>query len=97
MRHGEEVTQVEIYGQSYPIKGSVDADYVGQLASYVDTKMKEIAGTSKTVDSLKVAVLAALNIADEMFQLREGAERLNALLYDRSLECARQLDQVLKR
>ena len=52
---------------------------------------------SKTVDSLKVAVLAALNIVDELFQERDRSKKLDSLVYDKSVECSRQLDQLLKR
>jgi cell division protein ZapA len=62
--------QVEIYGQSYQIKAGADPEYIKKIASYVDLKMREIASATPTVDSLKIAVLAALNISDEYFQLK---------------------------
>jgi cell division protein ZapA len=97
MQNPEGLTRVEIYDQLYQIKGGIEADYVKQLATYVDGKMREIAQGSKTVDSLKVAVLAALNIVDELFQERERSRKLDSLVYDKSIECSRQLDQLLKR
>jgi cell division protein ZapA len=97
MQNPEGLTRVEIYDQLYQIKGGIEADYVKQLATYVDGKMREIAQGSKTVDSLKVAVLAALNIVDELFQERERSRKLDSLVYDKSVECSRQLDQLLKR
>jgi cell division protein ZapA len=97
MQDLEGLTRVEIYDQIYQIKGGIQADYVKQLAAYVDSKMREIAQGSKTVDSLKVAVLAALNIVDELFQERDRAGKLDLLVYDKSVECSRQLDQLLKR
>ena len=90
-------TRIEIFDQSYQLRGEIDPTYVGELAAYVDQKMREIAGASKTVDSLKVAVMAALNITDELFQERESARRTDSIVYDKSLECSRLLDQVLKR
>src|SRR2546425_10514001 len=57
--------QVEIYGQSYNLRGEGEAGYIQDLASYVDRKMREVSEVTATVDSLKVAILAALNIADE--------------------------------
>jgi cell division protein ZapA len=97
MQNPEGLTRVEIYDQLYQIKGGIETDYVKQLAAYVDGKMRDIAQGSKTVDSLKVAVLAALNIVDELFQERERSRKLDSLVYDKSVECSRQLDQLLKR
>jgi cell division protein ZapA len=62
--------QVEIYGQTYQIKAGANPDYIKGIAKYVDSKMREIASATPTVDSLKIAVLAALNITDEFFQLK---------------------------
>ncbi len=97
MQIPEGLTRVEIYDQFYQIKGAIETDYVKELAAYVDKKMREIAQGSKTVDSLKVAVLAALNIVDELFQERDRSRKFESIIYDKSLECSRQLDQLLKR
>jgi cell division protein ZapA len=97
MQNPDGLTRVEIYDQHYQIKGGIEPEYVKQLAAYVDSKMRDIAHGSKTVDSLKVAVLAALNIVDELFQERERGRKLDSLVYDKSMECSRQLDQLLKR
>jgi cell division protein ZapA len=61
---------VEIFGQTYNVKAGTDAGYVEELAAYVDAQMREIGRSAGAVDSVRVAVLAALNIADECFQLR---------------------------
>src|SRR2546427_8192891 len=58
--------KVQIFGQTYSIQGELDGKYVQKLAKYVDDKMHEIADVTKTVDTQKVAVLAALAIADEL-------------------------------
>ena len=97
MSQPENSTRIEIFDQSYQIRGEIKPDYVMELAAYVDKKMREVAGASKTVDSLKVAVMAALNIVDELFQERDSARRMDSIVYDKSLECSRLLDQVLKR
>jgi cell division protein ZapA len=62
--------QVEIYGQTYSIRAGADPEYIRNIARYVDIKMREIASGTPTVDSMKIAVLAALNITDELFQLK---------------------------
>jgi cell division protein ZapA len=66
---------VEIYDQVYQLRGT-DAAYIERLASVVDTKMRAVAEHGSTVDSLRVAVLAALNIADELLSLRASNESL---------------------
>ncbi|HEX9426765.1 MAG TPA: cell division protein ZapA [Candidatus Polarisedimenticolia bacterium] len=68
------LVQVEIYGQSYNLRGQSEVGYIQDLASYVDRKMREVADATATVDSLKVAILAALNIADESRQKRAAPE-----------------------
>ena len=66
---------VEIYDQVYHLRGT-DGRHIEQLAALVDGKMRAVAAHGSTVDSLRVAVLAALNIADELLTLRERYEAL---------------------
>jgi cell division protein ZapA len=61
---------VDIYDQTYRLNGN-DRDYVERLAATVDAKMRAVASQGRTVDSLRVAVLAALNLADELLQLQD--------------------------
>lgn len=62
---------VEIFGGSYSVKGDADPEYVRQLARYVDDKMRILARKSPyTSTPHKIAVLAAINIADELFKLK---------------------------
>jgi cell division protein ZapA len=63
--------QVEIFGQVYSVRAGAEAGHVERLAAHVDGHMREIARSAGVVDSLRVAVLAALNIADEAVRLRE--------------------------
>lgn len=67
--------RVNIYGQDYPIKSEADTGYVQKVAEYVDGKMKEIAGKIPARTQSQIAVLAALNIADELFKEREDKEK----------------------
>ncbi len=60
---------VDIYDQTYHLRGD-DEEYIATLAALVDGKMRAVSAHSATVDSLRVAVLAALNIADELMELR---------------------------
>lgn len=67
----ESVT-VQIYGEQYTVKAGDDADYIRDVARIVDEKMREIAASGKVVATSKIAILAALNIADELTRAREG-------------------------
>jgi len=87
--------RVEIYDQSYHLRGS-DAEYIGQLADYVDTKMRLIAQQAATVDSLRLAVLAALNIADELHVLKRKYDSIASDYNQRAEHLAGALDEVLQ-
>ena len=65
------VLKVNIFGTDYPVKGSTDPDYIAKVAGYVDKKMREIDKAASLKPVLKVAILAALNIADELHKERE--------------------------
>jgi len=91
-----QTVKVEIYNQTYNLRADGNAEYIQQLAAYVDRHMREIASKTLTVDSLKVAILAALLIADELHQMKQRYEQLDAQLAQRSAEAGELLDQVLK-
>jgi cell division protein ZapA len=89
------VVPVEIQGQRYPIRSTLDPDYVVRLAAYVDEKMRAAADSTPTGDSLRLAVLAALNIADELFRCRESVHSRDNRFVERAEELERLLDRVL--
>ena len=89
------VISVEIHGQRYPIRSTLDQEYVARLASYVDEKMRAAADSTPTGDSLRLAVLTALNVADELFRCREGSRARSGELAERAGELERLLDRVL--
>ena len=62
------VTQVEIFGQTYSVRAEGDSGYIHDLARFVDSRMKEVAERTATVDTTKIAILAALNITDDLYQ-----------------------------
>ena len=64
------LVQVEIFGQNYRLRADEDAEYVEKLASYVDGRMRDVARQTSAVDSMKVAVLTALNIADDLHRIK---------------------------
>ena len=70
-RHDESLVPVVIMGQTYNVRAEEDVSYIEELARFVDTKMSTISEATGTPESLKVAILAALNIADELYKARE--------------------------
>lgn len=89
------LVSVEINGLRYPIRSHLDAAYVADLAAYVERKMQLAARESPAGDTLKIAVLAALNIADECFRAREEGSAHRLDLTERTRELERMLDLAL--
>jgi len=85
------LVHVEIFGQSYAVRAGTDPGYVEALASHVDAQMREVGRGSGAVDTLRIAVLAALNIADEVFQLRARALDEQRRLQSRAEALAQEL------
>ena len=88
--------KVEIYGQTYSIGGDLEERYVQVLARYVDEKMRAVADATKTVDSVKVAVLTALAIADELHSLREDRSEDAERLRERAERCLNLVERALR-
>jgi cell division protein ZapA len=91
------VVSVEIQGLRYPIRSALDEQYIVELANYVDAKMARATGEVPTGESLKVAVLAALNIADELFRCRHAGSPGHGEVARRTAELERLVDQALNR
>src|SRR5205809_5139039 len=86
--------RVVIYDQAYNLRGS-DADYILKLAEYVDTKMRLVSQQTSTVDSLRVAVLAALNIADEYHLLKKKYDAIASNYEKRANSLSGMLDEII--
>ena len=89
------LVSVEINGMRYPIRSTLDPTYVAELAAYVEEKMHLAAKESPAGDTLKIAVLAALNIADECFRAREEGSAQRSDVTQRARELERLLDLAL--
>ena len=87
--------RVEIYDQIYNLRG-VDTEYITRLAQFVDTRMRSVAEQTSTIDSLRLAVLAALNIADEFHVLKKKYDLLAGEYNRRAGQLAGALDEVLQ-
>jgi cell division protein ZapA (FtsZ GTPase activity inhibitor) len=89
------VVTVEIAGQRYPIRSSLDERYVAELAAYVDQKMRAASAASPTSDMLGLAILVALNICDEYFRARDQQSLNSDDLNERAMRLERLVDEVL--
>jgi len=89
------VVNVDIFGSQYTIKkGSEDSDYIVRVAAYVDQKMREINERLPVASVAKVAVLASLNLADELFKERDGKVRDDVAM-DRLTKSSQKLEALL--
>ena len=88
--------KVQIFGQTYTIRGDLDERYVQKLAAYVDQKMSAIADVTSTVDTQKVAVLAALAIADELHTILKDRTDEEELLREQAERCLTLVERALK-
>jgi cell division protein ZapA len=93
---GSAKVKIEIYDQSYNVNADGNEDYLKDLAAYVDAKMRTVAESTHMVDSLKVAVLAALNIADEAFTLRQRQQEIDGPLRKRVEKCVAMVEKALE-
>jgi cell division protein ZapA len=90
------VIPIEILGQQYPIRTTLDPRYVARLAAYVEEKIRTTADITPTTDTVRLAVLAALNIADEYFHLRDGDATQQEEIRDRVARIELMVDEALK-
>ena len=88
-------TSVEIFGQTYNVRGNGDPDYLAELARFVDNRMREVAAQVATVDPMKIAILAALNIADEFSRFRDQRENAAGMWIERTEEISERLSAVI--
>ena len=88
--------KVEIYGQSYTMSGDLDEGYVQKLARYVDEKMRAVSEATQTVDSVRVAVLTAMALADELHTRQNETGERDDALRERAQQCLTILEHALK-
>jgi cell division protein ZapA len=90
------VVRVEIFGTGYTIRGEEDQEYIREVAAYVDEKMREINDRLPIASLGKVAVLASLTIADELFKERQEQEKLADRFHERADSLAQELEACLE-
>jgi len=95
MNDKKQTVLVNIMGEEYPIKAEADRAYIVQVAKYVDTKIREVQEKVSAKVPVKVAVLAALNIADELFKERAEKEKKLSDIEERAQSLIERLDNEL--
>jgi len=76
--------EVVILGQKYTIKGDAPEEYIRKLASYVDTRVKEVNSSAPNVMPVKALILTSLNIADELFRMKTEQEKVTKVIEDKT-------------
>ncbi len=85
---------VEIFGKVYTVRGERDPEYVRRVAEFVDRKMREISQVTDTVSTSRIAILASLNIADELMTLLEDSEQLKSRMRKLTEKIESSLEEV---
>lgn len=89
------VVQIDIHGQRYAVRSDLDPGYIDELAAYLDEKMRLAARETQSADSLRIAVIAALNLADELFRARADENGVGGRVLARTAEIERLVDAAL--
>jgi cell division protein ZapA len=89
------VVTVEIAGQRYPIRSALEPSYVIELAAYVEQKMRVATETAPASDMMGLAILVALNLADEYFRARQQSSSAHGELNERALRLEQMVDDAL--
>ncbi len=88
--------KVEIFDQTYNVQAEGEENHLRRVAAFVDEKMRAVAESTRQVDSTRVAVLTALNIADELFAARKHIEEIEGPLRQRVQRCVRLVEKTLE-
>lgn len=96
MENAENLVKVDIYGKEYTVKGQADSSYIESVAEYVDSKMKEVDANVPFESSLRVAILAAMNITDELFSQKSLKSVNNDDLEEKAKILAQALEDTLE-
>jgi cell division protein ZapA len=89
------VVEVEILGQRYAVRSDLDPQYIAELAGYLDERMQAAARELSTTDTLRISVIAALNISDELFRARADSIGTDGRVRARAADIERLVDAVL--
>jgi cell division protein ZapA len=96
MAGDDNTVQVTIYGKTYTVKGRADTSYISNVANYVDQKMREVEqGTQSVQSDVRVAILAGMNVTDELFSAKHEKERLENQVEERVQALSELIDEAL--
>ena len=95
-KKGTTTLEVDIFGATYHVRGDNDPERLQELAALVDAKMREVASHVATVDTTKIAILAALNIADELFNCRMVRDGERGEISEKMTGLAGELESALR-
>lgn len=87
---------VEIFGSVYHVRGDYDPDHLQQLATLVDRRMRDIGDHVSTIDTAKIAILAALNLADELLKCQQQQEGERVKIMEKVAELTGELSDALE-
>ncbi|MCH7618858.1 MAG: cell division protein ZapA [Candidatus Marinimicrobia bacterium] len=96
MENAENLVKVGIYGKEYTVKGQADSSYIESVAEYVDSKMKEVDANVPFESSLRVAILAAMNITDELFSQKSLKSVKNDDIEEKARILVQELEDTLE-
>ncbi len=95
MSQNGRVVTVDVQGQKYAVRSELEPSYIAELANYIDQKMQLAASELTTADGVRVAVIAAMNVADELFRTRAAHDGVERRVLDRTTEIERLVDAAL--
>ncbi len=84
MNDGKNKVKVKIYGEEYTIKSELPVNYMKRLAEYVNTKMQELSQVTGSISKTRIAVLTAINLSNEIYNLKREVKKLNIKLEEKS-------------
>ena len=96
MSRASKAAEVEIFGSIYHVRAEKESEYLQDLAEIVDHKMREISSNVATIDAGKIAILAALNIADELYQCRKQQEGEREQIQEKVVALVSRLEEALE-
>jgi len=96
MEEEKKKVTVDIFGNKYTIRGDADPDYIKELAQFVDRKMQEVVQHTPTISSYKVAILAAINIADELYRIKADSEAAKRFIEERTTSLITRIEEELE-
>jgi cell division protein ZapA len=88
----ERLVEIKVFGQTYTVKTDAEEDYIREVAKYVNEKMEEILKKTKSVSTLNVAILTALNIADDLLREKEKRTALLREIETKSRDLVEKID-----